>query len=208
MSLDIDTQNISDTQQSNYTNALIKKQTVWWKRYFHAQAPYQWNLKFLKPGFTLEIGCGIGRNLVNLKGQGVGIDHNAESVQVVTKRSLTAFTPEEFNKSPFNIPERFDSILLAHVAEHMTQKEVVALLRQYVYLLKPKGKLIMITPQEAGFRSDSTHVEFMDFARLRDIVKELEFEIIKEYSFPFPRIFGRMFIYNEFVSVSLKSTLA
>ena len=106
------------------------------------------------------------------------------------------------------MPERFDSILLAHVAEHMTQKEVVALLNEYLYLLKPAGKLIMITPQEAGYRSDATHAEFVDFSKMQDIAGQIEFSVIKEYSFPFPRFFGRFLYFNEFVSVSCKHTVA
>ncbi|MEQ9373137.1 MAG: class I SAM-dependent methyltransferase [Coleofasciculus chthonoplastes F3-SA18-01] len=194
----------STTQDSNYTNRLVEKQVIWWKRLLDVQAPYRWNMQRLEPGLTLEIGCGIGRNLINLKGNGIGIDHNLYSVQVARKRGLIAFTIEEFQNSYFNKPQQFDSLLLSHVAEHMTQKEVVDLLTKYVDLLKPKGKLIVITPQEAGYKSDSTHVEFMNFIKLRNIVKQLKFNILQEYSFPFPRFLGIFFIYNEFVSVSRK----
>lgn len=193
------------TQGLDYTNLLIRKQMVWWKRLFNVQAPYCWNLRHLKMGFALEIGCGIGRNLIHLKGRGVGIDYNLDSVEVARSRGiLRAFTPEEFKTTNFNRPQRFDSLLLSHVAEHMNLKQVIKLLRGYIELLKPRGKLIIITPQEAGFRRDSTHIEFMDFAKIRKIAEELGFSALKEYSFPFPRIFGRFFSYNEFVSVSCK----
>lgn len=189
---------------SDYTDILVKKQMMWWKRLLDVQAPYRWNLQRLKPGYTLEIGCGIGRNLMHLKGQGVGIDHNLPSVEIARKQGLTAFTPEEFEGSDFDIPQRFDSLLLAHVAEHMTQYEVVELLRKYMPFLKLGGRLIMITPQEAGYRSDSTHVEFMDFPKLTNISKQLGLNILQEYSFPFLRFAGHFFTYNEFVSVSCK----
>lgn len=192
------------TQYMDYTNRLVKKQRIWWKRFFDVQAPYRWNLQRLKPGFTFDIGCGIGRNLINLKGNGIGIDHNLHSVQIARKRGLTVFTPEEFHTSPYNTPQQFDSLLLSHVAEHMNQKEVVELLTQYIHLLKLGGKLILITPQEVGYKSDSTHVEFMDFAKLRNIVDKLGLTTLKVYSFPFPRFFGNLFIYNEFISVSFK----
>ena len=74
----------------------------------------------------------------------------------------------------------------------------------FVYLLKNHGKLVIITPQEAGFKSDATHVEFMNFAKLKAIARELDSKIIKQYSFPFPRIVGKLFKYNEFVSLSQK----
>ena len=195
---------VENTKTSEYTDSLIKKQTIWWKRLLDVQAPYRWNLRRLEPGFTLDIGSGIGRNLMHLKGHGVGIDHNVQSIRIARERGLAAFTPEEFRDSEFNLPKNFDSILLAHVAEHMTQQEAVKLVRGYLDLLKPQGKLIMITPQEAGYKSDSTHIEFIDFSKLRTMNEQLGFKTSLQYSFPFPRFIGRFFTYNEFVSVGLK----
>ena len=192
------------THGAQYTAWLIKRHTLWWRRFLDLQAPYRWNLNRLKPGLVLDIGCGIGRNLINLRGKGVGIDHNLQSVEFARRHRCIAFTPEEFQVSAFNTLGRFDSLLLSHVAEHMNKKEALELLKKYMYLLKREGRLIIITPQEAGYRSDRTHVEFMDFAKLRDIIKELKFMLLKEYSFPLPRIFGHWFIYNEFVSVSCR----
>jgi SAM-dependent methyltransferase len=175
---------------------------VWWKRFFDVQAPYRWNLRRLEPAFTLEIGCGIGRNLLHLKGQGVGVDHSNHSVEIARRRGCLAFTPDEFEHSIYSLPGTFDSLLLAHVAEHMTSAEATSLLRGYIPRLKTNGKIIIITPQERGFRSDPTHVEFVDWVRIRSILSPLGFTPVEEYSFPFPRLCGNLFIYNEFVSVS------
>lgn len=195
---------IRDTQTVEYTEWLIEKQERWWKRLFDVQAPYRWNIQRLGPGVTLDIGCGIGRNLLHLHAQGVGIDHNACSVEAARRRGLVAFTPEEFRISEFNSPEQFDSLLLGHVAEHMRHSQVIELLNRYMHVLKPAGKLIMIAPQEAGYRSDESHVEFMDFFKLRTINDRLGFRTVSEYSFPFPRRFGRFFPYNEFVVVGVR----
>jgi 2-polyprenyl-3-methyl-5-hydroxy-6-metoxy-1,4-benzoquinol methylase len=134
----------------------------------------------------------------------VGIDHNTTSVQYARSQGLTVFTPEEFQRSEFNKPQLFDSLLLSHVAEHMTLEEVITLLGLYTPLVKPEGKLVMITPQEAGFRSDATHREFMGFEKLRKVATALGFKPLKEYSFPLPHFLGRFFYFNEFISVSLK----
>jgi len=192
------------TQDNKYTERLFDKQFVWWKRMLDVQRPYRWNLRRLKPGFVVDIGCGIGRNLIHLKGNGVGIDHNNSSVKMAQSKGLTAFTADEFQRSAFNISGRFDSILLAHVAEHMTEDEVVKLLNTYIHLLKPKGRVIIIAPQESGYRSDQTHVQFMDFSTLNSIIDKAGVKVIKQYSFPFPRIFGRFFRYNEFVCIAEK----
>ena len=86
----------------------------------------------------------------------------------------------------------------------MTEDGVVALVQEYQTLIRPKGQLILIAPQEAGFSSDPTHVEFMDFERLSRIAARAGFQPARAYSFPFPRRVGRWFTYNEFVVVSQK----
>jgi SAM-dependent methyltransferase len=192
------------TRDESYTHRLLALESEWWRRVLDVQAPYRWNLRRLEPGFTLDIGCGIGRNLLHLEGEGVGIDHNPASVEIARKRGLQAFTPEEFDRSVFNSPERFDSLLLSHVVEHMTRPEGVALLQRYRPVLKRGGRAILIAPQESGFESDPTHVEFADFAALRRIARESGLTTEREYSFPFPRPLGKFFRYNEFVSISRK----
>jgi len=196
---------LQKTDDSAYTDSLVKKQSARWKQLLNVQAPYRWNIQRINPGFVLDIGCGIGRNLLHLRGNGVGIDHNPKSVEIARQRGLNAFIPEVFDKSKFNKFLSYDSIILAHVAEHMHLSEAVELLGKYLPYLKSGGKLIIITPQEAGYRSDSSHIEFMDFPKLRNIHRQLNLRFTREYSFPFPRFFGRIFKYNEFVSISTKS---
>jgi 2-polyprenyl-3-methyl-5-hydroxy-6-metoxy-1,4-benzoquinol methylase len=195
------------TRTEEYAERLVRLQTTWWKRWLDVQAPFRWNLRRLDPGFTLDVGCGIGRTLQHLGGHGVGIDTNEYCVRAARARGLTAFTPDEFRRSTeYNRPGRFDSLLLAHVAEHMTEEQVFDLLREYDALLRPGGQLILITPQAAGFKSDPTHVQFMDFARLTRISTRLGFVPERTYSFPFPGWAGRLFTYNEFVVVGRKPT--
>lgn len=188
-----------------YTDLLVKRQLVWWKRLINVQAPYCWNLRRLHPGDTLDIGCGIGRNLAHLKGRGIGIDCNPNSVYVAKNRGFIAFTNEEFEISQYNTRNKFDSILFAHVAEHIGKRESAELLKKYIMLLKPGGRLIIISPQEAGYRHGPAHIEFIDFMKMRHIAEGLNLMIMREYSFPLPRIFGQVFTGNEFVSVSRKT---
>jgi hypothetical protein len=87
----------------------------------------------------------------------------------------------------------------------MTRPQVIELLSRYLPYLKSDGRLIVITPQERGFESDATHVEFMDEAALRDILRTLGFEKTTVRSFPLPRMpFGKIFRYNEFVAVGFR----
>jgi len=145
------------------------------------------------------VGCGIGRNLRHL--DGVGVDHNQESVELARHRGCTAHTPDAFLASADAQPGSFDSLLFAQVVEHMTHGEAVDLLGAYVGFLRPAGRVVLIAPQEAGYRSDDTHVEFMDFAGLGRILSAHGMATERAYSFPFPRAVGRFFPHNEFVVV-------
>jgi SAM-dependent methyltransferase len=190
------------TTGSAYSQRLVRLQTRWWKRTLSVQTPYRWNLRRLQLGFSLDLGCGIGRNLANLDGQGVGVDHNADSVRIAVTRGLTAYTPEAFAHSVFAHPGVFDSLLMAHVVEHLTHAGAVNLLHDYLPFVRDGGKVVLIAPQERGFRSDSTHLRFVNFGALEAIAREAGLGVERRYSFPFPRQFGRLFTYNEFVLVA------
>jgi SAM-dependent methyltransferase len=192
----------SFTKGDDYTGHLERLASVWWKRLLDVQRPYRMHLQRLRLGFVLEVGCGIGRNLVNLGGQGVGVDHNADSVARARERGLTAFVPEEFRASPHAVPGRFDALLVAHVLEHMRFEEAAALLREYLPYVRAGGRAVLITPQEAGFRSEASHVEFMDLAVLDRLARAVGLAPQSGYSFPFPRLAGKVFKYNEFVLVA------
>ncbi len=193
------------TEKESYTERLISLESKW-KRLLDVQRPYRMHLQRLQLGFVLDLGCGLGRNLVNLggRGAGVGIDHNPRSVDVALSRGVLAFTPEEFQGSEYAREARFDAILLSHVVEHMERSEVVTLLNAYLTYLRPGGRVVFITPQERGFRSDPSHVTFTDFAALTEIAKEAGLTVERQYSFPFPRSIGHVFKYNEFVALCRK----
>jgi SAM-dependent methyltransferase len=174
-----------------YAARLAGLQGVRWKRWLDVQRPYRWNLKRLNPGRTLDIGCGVGRNLAHLGENGVGVDPNPSCVAAARAAGFTAFTPAELP------PDSFESLLFSHVLEHVD--DPAALVRDYLPRLKPHGQVIVMTPQEAGQRSDPTHVAFLDFDRLRDILQSCRLSVARAYSFPFPRAMGRLFKYNEFV---------
>ncbi|MDH3605989.1 MAG: class I SAM-dependent methyltransferase [Acidimicrobiia bacterium] len=191
-----------DTQSEDYAERLQQRERARWKRWLNVQAPFQWNLRRLKLGFTLDVGCGIGRNLVGLRG--IGVDHNPSAVAIARDRGLTAYTADEFVASDDAHLDQFDSLLLSHVVEHMTRDEAVALVARYLPFLRPGGRVVLIAPQEAGFRTDPTHVEFMDRPALRHILEANRLVVRKEASFPLMRSAGRFLRYNEFLAVGVK----
>lgn len=187
------------TEEATYTSRLDQLEKVWWKRLLDVQRPYRANLRRMGLGRVLDVGCGLGRNLTNLGGHGVGVDHNPDSVAVAVSRGLVAFTPEAFLASEHARPGRFDAMLLAHVAEHLQAEDLLALVRTYLPFLDDRRRVVLITPQERGFATDPTHVRFVDDEALRETALALSARIASLRSFPFPRPAGRVFPYNEFV---------
>jgi SAM-dependent methyltransferase len=184
----------------DYTDRLIRLQSQPWKQKLGFANPYGIHIRRILAGSTLEVGCGIGRVLNFAPQDMVGVDLNAKSVQVCRDRGLQAYCPDEFF-AHFKGRNPFSTLLLSHVVEHMTVGDAVGLVQSYKPHLTNNARLVLITPQEKGFASDATHVEFMDYPKLAAICKESGFEVEKSYSFPFVRALGKAFIYNEFVSI-------
>jgi len=193
------------TADGRYTDYLVGMQARWWKRLLRVQLPYRWHVRTLRLGKVLDLGCGIGRNLLHLEGGplAVGVDTNDKSVAVARARGLVAFTPEEFRASPFARPAGFDALLLAHVAEHLGVASSAALVGEYREYVRTGGRVVVITPQEATYRADDTHVEFIDFEKSAAIVESAGLDVVRQYSFPFPRWMGRFFKHNEFVTIAV-----
>lgn len=190
------------TSGQDYAVRLSTRGNVWWKRTLDVQRPYRWNLERLHLGRTLDIGCGIGRNLRSLDAGSVGVDHNADSIALARAEGLDAYTTSEFWDSGLGGPAAFDSFLIAHVVEHVSRSVADEIVREYLPCLKPGGRVVFITPQEVGFRSDPTHIRWCDLGVLRDHAARLGLGVERAYSFPFPRPVGRVFKYNEFVLVT------
>jgi SAM-dependent methyltransferase len=195
---------VKKTQSSDYAERLVKIESRFWRRYIDVQAPYRFHMQRLKLGFTLDIGAGIGRNLNHLNGHGVGVDHNLESVRLLRERGLTGFTPEEFIRSEFAKPGRFDSLLLSHVVEHLEPTEALQLVAAYLPYLRDLGRVVMITPQLAGYRSDPTHVTYVDSQLASEWLIQLGLSIEQRYSYPFPKWVGPYFRHNEYVTIGRK----
>ena len=192
-----------DTRDPEYAARLEQRAGARWKRWLDVQAPYRWNLRRLQLGRTLEVGCGVGRNLVHLPPGSIGVDHNPHAIEVARRRGCTALLPEELLASN-SVAQPFDTLLCAHVLEHLDADGAQTLVLEHLRFLRPGASVLLITPQEAGFRSDPTHVAFLDFDALAKILARAGCDVVRSYSFPFPRIAGRIFPHNEFVVLGVR----
>lgn len=194
---------MTDTSQPEYTDRLAASTAPrhGWRRWLDPQRPYRWNIRRLGLGRVLDVGCGVGRNLAHLDGNGVGIDHNPASVLAARARGLRAHVTDEFAASSDAVLASFDSLLFAHVLEHMTQPEASDLVRQYLPYLVAGGRVVVICPQQRGQRSDSTHVTFMPAELIGSVLGDAGVRVERASSFPFPRVVGRWFTHNETIVI-------
>ena len=193
------------TAEEQYAERLNELQNKRWKKVLNVQLPWKMHMRRLDLGRVLDVGCGNGRNLQYVEAGSVGVDHNASLVASARGSGVLAYTVDEFFADPaLAAPESFDSILLAHVIEHLQPDEAREVIRSYLPFLRPGGRLVWITPQERGYASDYTHVVFADHEVLSVLATDLGLSIVKTYSFPFPRALGKLFIYNEFVMIATK----
>lgn len=195
-----------DTEGSDYAERLQRKQNARWKQVLNVQAPYQWNLRRHDLGRTLDVGCGIGRNLPSLPPGSVGVDHNPTSIEVARAEGHTAYTTEEWETAPERQPGHFDGMLVSHVIEHMSPELGREVVSSYLPWLRPGGKVLFICPQERGYASDPTHVRWTTGEDLMQLSSELGLLPGRWRSFPFPRWTGKAFIYNEFNVLAVKPT--
>jgi 2-polyprenyl-3-methyl-5-hydroxy-6-metoxy-1,4-benzoquinol methylase len=194
---------LESTENSDYTERLMRLEQPLWKRALDVQAPYRRKLRALfGDREVLDVGCGLGRCLGHLAPHGVGVDHNKHSVQVCRDRGLTAFTTDEFGDTEYAKPGRFGGLLAAHLIEHLTREDAVQILGGYLEYLAPDARVVFICPQERGYAADPTHISFTDLDGLRDVAEQLGLTVQERLSFPLPRIAGKTFPYNEFIVVA------
>jgi 2-polyprenyl-3-methyl-5-hydroxy-6-metoxy-1,4-benzoquinol methylase len=185
---------------ADYTQRLQGLSGRRWKRF--VPNPYRWNVRRLATGRVLDIGCGIGRCLDFIGPRGVGVDPNATAVAVCRSNGHEAYVPEDFDASPGASGRQFDTLLCSHVLEHLDEPTGVALIGRYLPYVREGGRVVLITPQARGQRSDPTHVRLMDTAALTKLAAECGLTVASVSSFPLPRAFGRWFVYNETVMVA------
>ena len=189
---------MGDTSSNEYTKRLENLEANPIKKLLGPVNPYKWNIRRSCNGKVLDVGCGIGRNLRYLgRSDALGVDHNEASVEFTNKLGFKAVSSQEFERMLPSLKETFDSILISHVIEHMTPEQALKLLNDYLPALKKGGKVVVICPQQRGYRSDKTHETYFDRLMLEEFALKVCGTNLEYRSFPLPSLFGRAFIYNE-----------
>lgn len=171
-----------------------------YKRILKSVNPYRLHIRKICIGRVLDIGCGIGRNLGYLsRPDALGIDHNTVAITLAKASGFTTLTPTQFEADKEKYLGLFDTLLISHVLEHLTESESMSLLSSYLPAVKNGGKVIVICPQERGQASDPTHRTFLNYEAISLLFKSVGVSQVVHRSFPFPSWFGRYYVYNETV---------
>jgi 2-polyprenyl-3-methyl-5-hydroxy-6-metoxy-1,4-benzoquinol methylase len=192
------------TEEAAYAHRLESLTGARWKRLLNVQAPYRWNLRRQDLGRTLDVGCGIGRNLAVLEAGSIGLDHNERAIEVARGMGLDAYTTTEWEARAESEVEAFDALLVAHVLEHMSPIQGRDLLCAYLPFVRPGGKVFLVCPQERGYASDMTHESWTTGTDLETIARDVGLDPQPWRSFPLPRMAGSFFTYNEFTLLAHK----
>jgi 2-polyprenyl-3-methyl-5-hydroxy-6-metoxy-1,4-benzoquinol methylase len=143
-------------------------------------------LRAVPGGRVLDVGCGAGEWLVTMRelgwqAEGVDFDPNAVKVAQLNGLDVRCGNLEEQNYAA----NSFDAVTLNHVIEHVP--DPIGLLRECLRVLKPKGKLVLATPNIAslGHRcfkeywrglEPPRHLHVMSPAAMRRLLSRAGFE--------------------------------
>jgi 2-polyprenyl-3-methyl-5-hydroxy-6-metoxy-1,4-benzoquinol methylase len=114
------------------------------KRRINAVTPY------LK-GKILDLGCGYSRipPLLSSKQSYVGVETNPQTINWLEKKFPEhTFYQRNLDLEPISIDEKFDTIIMTAILEHLKKPEFV--MAQLVRYLNPNGKIYLTTPTPLG----------------------------------------------------------
>jgi 2-polyprenyl-3-methyl-5-hydroxy-6-metoxy-1,4-benzoquinol methylase len=152
-----------------------KKNTYFANRNVEEGMYAQYDLpKYLYPYFQeqdkdlniLDIGCGLGQFLGNLKSKGFknlhGVDINEESIVACRNNGLAVEQIGDIREYALRSTIRFDRIVMSHVLEHIDKELIIdTLIHIRKYLLKEGGVFLLMVPNAQSYTG--TYWRYEDF---------------------------------------------
>jgi len=120
--------------------------------YQESKWEYETTYSHIKKGQrVLEVGCGRGHFLTQLKKRGVegiGLELNKEAIDYAAKNGITVLDKliEEYSEEE---PKKFDVVCAFQLLEHIS--DIDSFLTHCIRLLKPNGLLIFAVPNNDAF---------------------------------------------------------
>lgn len=117
-------------------------------------------------GRVLDFGCGIGELLETLPVGSMGLEYNKATVEYCRGKGLDVEwydgSQDAWALTAVPADRRFESMVVSHVLEHLHGPSAV--LRALLVAAERLGirSVLVVVPGKAGYKSDSTHVTFVD----------------------------------------------
>ena len=148
------------------------------------------NLPVNKEASMLDIGCGLGAYLKELKNRGyinsVGIDISLEAIEEAKISGLNVFHISSIKDFCLQSVKKYDLITMSHVLEHIEKNEIIEhLIFIKKYLLAEGGSFIVMVPNgqtNAGaywMYEDFTHTTLFTSGSLYYVLKSAGFSTIE-----------------------------
>lgn len=166
------------SQEHTAYYSYLKKRSrfsFWIRRFFVADLTRHFQ------GRVLDVGCGIGEFLQQYSGDSLGVDINPLIVAHCQQQGFACCVSGAY-PLPFE-KESFDGVLASNILEHLDSVETAV--AEASRVLKPGGILAITVPQEAGFKHDDTHVNFLQQADLAQIAHRFRLQPKQSYFYPF-----------------------
>ncbi len=170
-----------------------------WNRYLLAA-------QLCKSKTVLDIACGTGygAHLIAQSAKHVlGVDIDSESVSVA-QRQYKGPTLDFRTGSCTSIPcpdESFDRIVSFETLEHLSAQDQHTFIQEADRILKPKGLLIISTPDKDNYRNDATPNHF----HLHELTPE-EFDGLLKQTFPYVCIARQKTLTADLISSSFETS--
>jgi len=137
------------------SNALTRSENVdkWRKKNDSEKSKI--SSKFVLKGPILEIGCGTGQILANIKSKSlkVGVDYSIDRIESSIFKDKIFFIKSDVKKLPF-VKDSFNNIIMSHFYHELIQfeakKNFHKIVREITSKLKSKGRLIILDHCDPG----------------------------------------------------------
>ncbi|MCS7012653.1 MAG: class I SAM-dependent methyltransferase [Chloroherpetonaceae bacterium] len=147
---------------------------------YHRNAFEYISKKLFHDARILDIGCGSGDFAIALATRNVkevvGIDFSRPSIEKAIQKSAALSLPCKFicaDVATLSGEDVYDFVLLNDVSEHLSDAELIPLLKKIRHLLSPRGELLIHTPNGLAICNDTdTNLLQMLFKLYLRIVKK------------------------------------
>lgn len=157
--------------------------------------------RYFPPGPVVDFGCGMGHLLRRLSNDRVAAGVEASDWAAETARQNCPATAVYGSLDEISAAS-YAGIVSIHVIEHIDDEGLDAVLMQFRRVLQPGGRLLLVTPDAAGWAShakgaawlaltDPTHINLKGHNAWRQLFLKHGFTVLKEaadglYDFPYP----------------------